>query len=131
MLTSVSGIGEGGDTAIAGIAAVVIAGATGAIVVLGVIATGLAFVAYGGLIGRSGGTRASGVLYAIPVVALALGVTFPGRRRPVTPLSRLTQRGFGIGRPVRREARPGQRVGLGPSKKIRRSALAAAVWAGE
>jgi drug/metabolite transporter (DMT)-like permease len=63
------------------------ASAAGALVVLGVIATGLAFVAYGGLIGRVGATRASGVLYVIPVVALVLGVTF--RSDEVGPLGYL------------------------------------------
>jgi len=63
------------------------ASAAGAAIVLGVVATGTAFVAYGGLIGRAGATRASGVLYVIPVVALVLGVTF--RSEQVNPLGYL------------------------------------------
>jgi drug/metabolite transporter (DMT)-like permease len=47
-----------------------------AVVVLGVVGTGLAFVLMGTLVGRVGGTRASFITYLIPVVALALGVVF-------------------------------------------------------
>ncbi len=47
----------------------------GAVAVLGVAGTGLAYVAFGTLIGRVGGTRASVVTYLVPVVAVMLGVT--------------------------------------------------------
>ena len=50
--------------------------ATLAMLALGVLGTGTAFVAYGTLIGRAGATRASGVTYVIPVVAVFLGVQF-------------------------------------------------------
>ena len=43
--------------------------------VLGVMATGAAFLAMFTLMGRVGATRASAVTYLFPVVALALGVT--------------------------------------------------------
>jgi drug/metabolite transporter (DMT)-like permease len=47
-----------------------------AVVVLGVIGTGIAFALMGTLVGRVGSTRASFITYLIPVVALALGVAF-------------------------------------------------------
>ena len=46
----------------------------GAVLLLGVLGTGVAFVAAGTLMGRVGATRGSVVAYCIPVVALALGV---------------------------------------------------------
>ena len=49
-----------------------------AVVVLGVVGTGIAFAFMGSLVGRVGSTRASFITYLIPVVALALGVTFRG-----------------------------------------------------
>jgi drug/metabolite transporter (DMT)-like permease len=48
----------------------------GAVVVLGAVGTGVAFVLMGRLVGRVGGTRASFSIYLIPVVALGLGVAF-------------------------------------------------------
>ncbi|HEX6844395.1 MAG TPA: DMT family transporter [Actinomycetota bacterium] len=45
-----------------------------AVVVLGAVGTGFAFVLMGNLAGRVGGTRASFVTYLVPVVALVLGV---------------------------------------------------------
>jgi len=45
-------------------------------VVVGVLGTGAAFVIFGNLVGRVGGTRASFITYVIPVVALILGVVF-------------------------------------------------------
>jgi drug/metabolite transporter (DMT)-like permease len=47
-----------------------------AVVVLGVVGTGIAFALMGTLVGRVGSTRASFITYLIPVVALGLGVTF-------------------------------------------------------
>ena len=44
--------------------------------VVGVLGTGAAFVIFGNLVGRVGGTRASFITYVIPVVALILGVVF-------------------------------------------------------
>jgi drug/metabolite transporter (DMT)-like permease len=53
-------------------------GSVGAVVVLGAVGTGLAFLMMSRLVGRVGGTRASFVTYLIPVVALVLGVTLRG-----------------------------------------------------
>ena len=47
-----------------------------AVAAVGVLGTGVAFVVIGTLVGRVGPTRASFITYAIPVVALALGVIF-------------------------------------------------------
>ncbi|HEX2367818.1 MAG TPA: DMT family transporter [Acidimicrobiia bacterium] len=55
-----------------------------AMVALGVVGTGLAFIAMGTLVGRAGATRASMITYVIPVVALLLGVGILGEH--VTPL---------------------------------------------
>jgi drug/metabolite transporter (DMT)-like permease len=49
-----------------------------AVLVLGAVGTGLAFVLMGDLAGRVGGTRASIVTYLVPVVALLLGVALRG-----------------------------------------------------
>ena len=49
-----------------------------AIVVAGVLGTGIAFGFMGNLVGRVGSTRASVLTYLIPVVALILGVVFRG-----------------------------------------------------
>ena len=56
-----------------------------AVLVLGVFGTGIAFAIMGSLVGRVGSTRASFITYLIPVVALALGVTF--RDDTVAPLA--------------------------------------------
>jgi drug/metabolite transporter (DMT)-like permease len=53
-------------------------GPTAAVVVLGVVGTGVAFALMGTLVGRVGSTRASFITYLIPVVALGLGVAFRG-----------------------------------------------------
>ena len=55
-----------------------------AMLVLGIVGTGLAFIAMGTLVGRAGATRASMITYVIPVVALLLGVAILGDQ--VTPL---------------------------------------------
>ncbi len=47
-----------------------------AVVVLGVGATAIAFVAIGALTGRAGATRASIAVYFVPVVAIAVGIAF-------------------------------------------------------
>lgn len=47
-----------------------------AIVVLGAMGTGLAFLIMGSLVGRVGSTRSSFITYILPVVALVLGVVF-------------------------------------------------------
>ncbi len=45
-----------------------------AVLALGALGTGLAFVYMGTLVGRVGGTRAAFATYLIPVVAIVLGV---------------------------------------------------------
>ena len=47
-----------------------------AMLAVGVLGTGLAFVLAGSLTGRVGATRSAFITYAIPVVALVLGVVF-------------------------------------------------------
>lgn len=47
-----------------------------AVVVLGALGTGLAFLIMGSLVGRVGSTRSSFITYILPVVALVLGVVF-------------------------------------------------------
>ena len=49
-----------------------------AIATAGVLGTGIAFVIMGSLVGRVGSTRSSFITYAIPVVALVLGVVLRG-----------------------------------------------------
>ena len=56
----------------------------GAMLALGIVGTGLAFIAMGTLVGRAGATRASMITYVIPVVALVLGVAVLNDH--VTPL---------------------------------------------
>ncbi len=53
-------------------------GPTVAVLTLGVVGTGFAFAIMGTLVGRVGSTRAAFITYLIPVVSLALGVTFRG-----------------------------------------------------
>ena len=59
--------------------------AMAALVVLGALSTGAGFVAYATLAGRAGATRAASTIYAVPVVALVLGVTVAGD--PLRPLA--------------------------------------------
>jgi drug/metabolite transporter (DMT)-like permease len=47
-----------------------------AVLVLGVVGTGAAYLLMGSLVGRVGPTRASFITYLIPVVSLVLGVSF-------------------------------------------------------
>ena len=47
-----------------------------AVIVLGVVGTGVAYLLMGTLVGRVGPTRASFITYLIPVVSLVLGVVF-------------------------------------------------------
>ncbi|NNE95338.1 MAG: EamA family transporter [Acidimicrobiales bacterium] len=51
-------------------------GPISAVLVLGVVGTGVAFALMGALIAGVGSTRASLITYLVPVVALVLGVTF-------------------------------------------------------
>ncbi len=61
------------------------AGPWAAVIVLGVVGTGLAFALMATLVGRVGSTRASFITYLIPVMSLALGTTF--RDDTVAPLA--------------------------------------------
>jgi drug/metabolite transporter (DMT)-like permease len=61
--------------------------AVGAVVVLGVVCSAIAFLLFFALIAEVGPVRASVITYAHPVVALALGVLFLGER--VTPATLL------------------------------------------
>jgi drug/metabolite transporter (DMT)-like permease len=47
-----------------------------AVTALGILGTGLAYVAMANLVGRAGATRGAVAIYFIPVVAIALGVVF-------------------------------------------------------
>ncbi|MGF1666783.1 MAG: DMT family transporter [Acidimicrobiia bacterium] len=58
---------------------------TAAIVVLGVLCTGIAFGLMATLVGRVGGPRATFITYLIPVVSLVLGAAFLGDR--VSPIA--------------------------------------------
>ena len=51
-----------------------------AVVFIGAVGTGLAFVIMGTLVGRVGATRSSLITYLIPVVALGLGVVLQDDR---------------------------------------------------
>jgi drug/metabolite transporter (DMT)-like permease len=62
-------------------------GAAAAMLPLGILGTGLAFVLMTTLVGRVGGPRGSVATYFIPVVAIALGVVFLGER--VAPVALL------------------------------------------
>lgn len=53
-------------------------GAVGAVVALGVLGTGVAFVMMTALVGRAGATRGAAAVYFIPIVAVVLGVVVRG-----------------------------------------------------
>jgi drug/metabolite transporter (DMT)-like permease len=55
-------------------------GSLGAVLALGAIGTGVAFVCMGMLVGRVGSTRASFATYMVPVVALILGLVVRDER---------------------------------------------------
>jgi drug/metabolite transporter (DMT)-like permease len=65
-------------------------GSSMALLALGSLGTGIAFVAMTTLVGRAGATRGAVATYFIPIVALVLGVTFRNEAAPVLSL-------FGIG----------------------------------
>lgn len=56
-----------------------------ALIPLDVLGTALAFIAIATLIGRVGAPRGSVAVYLVPMVAIALGVSFLGE--PVHPLA--------------------------------------------
>jgi drug/metabolite transporter (DMT)-like permease len=60
-------------------------GPAAAVLVLGVLCTGIAFALMATLVGRVGGPRATFITYLIPVVSLVLGAVFLGDR--VSPLA--------------------------------------------
>ena len=62
------------------------ASSTLALVALGSLGTGIAFVAMTTLVGRAGATRGAVATYFIPLVALTLGVTFRGEEAPLASL---------------------------------------------
>lgn len=47
-----------------------------AVILLGVLSTGVAYVAFTTLVGRAGATRGATAVYLIPIVAIVLGVAF-------------------------------------------------------
>jgi drug/metabolite transporter (DMT)-like permease len=57
--------------------------AAGAVAVLGIFSTGVAFVAMGALSVRVGATRASVAIYFLPIVAMVLGITLRDEVVPV------------------------------------------------
>lgn len=84
-----------------------------AMIPLGVLGTGLAFVLMATLVGRVGGPRGSVAIYVVPVVAIVVGVLF--LREAVAPLAVFGTMLVLVGAYVtsRRES-PGRRVG-GPA----------------
>jgi drug/metabolite transporter (DMT)-like permease len=59
---------------------------TTALLALGSLGTGIAFVAMTTLVGRAGATRGAVATYFIPIVALILGVTFRDETAPIASL---------------------------------------------
>lgn len=57
-----------------------------ALLALGSLGTGIAFVAMTTLVGRAGATRGAVATYFIPIVALVLGVTFRNEEAPIVSL---------------------------------------------
>ncbi len=64
----------------------VTAGSVAALLALGSLGTGIAFVAMTTLVGRVGATRGAVATYFIPIVALALGVVFRNEEAPLVSL---------------------------------------------
>ncbi len=64
----------------------VTASSTAALLALGSLGTGVAFVAMTTLVGRAGATRGAVATYFIPIVALVLGVTFRNEEAPLLSL---------------------------------------------
>ncbi len=62
------------------------ASSSAALLALGTLGTGLAFVAMTTLVGRAGATRGAVATYFIPLVALVLGVTFRNEDAPILSL---------------------------------------------
>jgi drug/metabolite transporter (DMT)-like permease len=61
-------------------------GSLAAVVALGTLGTGLAFIWFTGMIGRVGPARAAVAIYVVPVVAVALGAIFRDERVHVAAL---------------------------------------------
>lgn len=64
----------------------VTASSTAALLALGSLGTGIAFVAMTTLVGRAGATRGAVATYFIPIVALFLGVAFRNEEAPLVSL---------------------------------------------
>jgi drug/metabolite transporter (DMT)-like permease len=74
-----------------------------ALLALGMLGTGIAFVAMTTLVGRAGATRGAVATYFIPIVALLLGVAFRDENAPIISLLGIALILFGAGITSRRE----------------------------
>jgi drug/metabolite transporter (DMT)-like permease len=81
------------------------ASSVAALLALGSLGTGLAFVAMTTLVGRAGATRGAVATYFIPIVALILGVTFRDEAAPFVSVLGIGLILLGAGLTSRREAR--------------------------
>jgi drug/metabolite transporter (DMT)-like permease len=64
----------------------VAASSVAAMLALGALGTGIAFVAMTTLVGRAGATRGAVATYFVPIVALILGVAFRNESAPLVAL---------------------------------------------
>ncbi len=74
-----------------------------ALLALGALGTGIAFVAMTTLVGRAGATRGAVATYFIPIVALVLGVTFRSESAPLVSIVGIGLILLGAGFTSRRE----------------------------
>ena len=74
-----------------------------ALLALGSLGTGIAFVAMTTLVGRAGATRGAVATYFIPIVALVLGVTLRDETAPIVSLVGIARILLGAGITSRRE----------------------------
>ncbi len=79
------------------------AASTLALLALGLLGTGIAFVAMTTLVGRAGATRGAVATYFLPIVALILGVTFRDEAAPLLSLLGIALVLAGAGLTSRRE----------------------------
>ena len=87
-----------------------------AMVVLGFLGSGLAFVAMAVLVGRAGATRGAVAIYFVPVVALVLGTTIRGESVSPLALGGVALVILGAILTSRRE-RPGPATGTRPARR--------------
>ncbi|MDQ4005688.1 MAG: DMT family transporter [Actinomycetota bacterium] len=73
---------------------------------LGVLGTGLAFIAMSVLVGRAGATRGAVAIYFVPVVALVLGITLRNETVSLFSVAGIALVLFGAWLTSRQEARP-------------------------